>query len=67
MATFIKYMVRVGAMEENAKNHNDSDKTLSILFLRVNKLHVLLDLYFSTYKLQVNILWHIKNTFSFFD
>ena len=38
-------------MEENAKIRDGIDKLLSILILKLNKLHVLL--YFSTYKLRV--------------
>ena len=52
-------------MEENAKVQDGGDKTLSILILKLNKLHVLL--YFLTHKLQVNILWIVKNIFSFID
>ena len=36
---------RFGGMEENVKSQEGSDKSLSILILKLNKLHVLL--YFS--------------------
>ena len=48
------YGQRVGKIEENAKCQDGGDKTLPISILKLNKLHVLL--YFSTYKLWVNIL-----------
>ena len=38
---------------------------LSTFISKVNKLHVLL--YFSTYKLQVNTLWYLKNIYCFLD
>ena len=52
-------------MEENAKIQDGDDKMLSILILKLSKLHVLL--YFSTYKLRVNMLCYIKNIFCFLD
>ena len=52
-------------MEEIANSQDSGDKTLSILSLKLNKLHVLLDL--STSKLRVNILWCVRNVFCFLD
>ena len=52
-------------MEENVKSQDDGDEMLSIFILMFDKLHVVL--YFSTYKVQVNILWYVKNIFSFPD
>ena len=52
-------------MEENAKRQDGDDKTLSILILKFNTLHVLF--LFSTYKLRLNILWYIKNIFCFLE
>ena len=53
------YEQRVGEMEENAKSQDGGDQSLSILVLKLNKLHVLL--HFSTYKLWVNVLWYARN------
>ena len=50
-------------MEEKAKNEEGDVKTLSILSLSVNKLHVLL--YCSTLMLRVNLLWYVKDIFGF--
>ena len=50
-------------MEENSKIQ-DGVETLWISILKLNELHILL--YFSTYKLWVNILWYVKNIFCFF-
>ena len=52
-------------MEENAKSQDGGYKTLSISILRLNNLYVLL--YFVTYNVRVNILWHVKNIFCFLD
>ena len=54
-------------MEENIKSQDGSDKTLLILILKLNKLHVLL--YFSSYKFRVNVdlLWYVKNIFCISD
>ena len=53
----------------SSSHHTDhrlgGDKMLSILILKLNKLHVLL--YFSTYKLRVNLMWYVNNIFCFLD
>ena len=51
-------------MDENVKSQEGSDKTLSVLIFKLNKLRVLC---FSTYELQVNILWYVKNIFRHLD
>ena len=65
MARFIKFMGRalVKWKKMQKAKMDDSDETLSILILNLNKLHVLL--YYSNYKLHVNILWYVRNTFCF--
>ena len=40
------YRQRVGEMEENAKSQEGGNKMLSVLILKLNKVHVIL--YFST-------------------
>ena len=46
-------------MEENAKIQNGADKILSILSLNNCMFYSI----FSTYKLQVNASWYVKNCF----
>ena len=59
------YEGKVGEIEENEKCQDGGDKTLSIMILMFNKLHVLL--YLSTYKLPVNIWSDVKNLICFLD
>ena len=64
MARFVKFIM--GRDLVKWKRMQKKNKlALSVLILRLNRLQLLS--YFSTHKLQVNILWSIKNTFSCFD
>ena len=60
MAAFIKFnfIDKVGEKEENAKSQDGGNNTPSLLIFKLNKLNFLL--YFSTYTMWVNILWHVK-------
>ena len=59
------YGCRGGEMGEKAKGEDGEHTMLLISLLMLKKLHV--SLYFSIEVLWVNILWYVKNIFSFLD